>query len=625
MMVTVVQRRLPIGAEVSVEGVHFRVWAPRRKQVEVIIEEERAVKLTSEGKGYFSGIDARAKAGALYQFRLDATPCLVPDPVSRFQPRGPHGPSEIVDSSKFSWTDTGWHGISIKGQILYEMHIGTFTREGTWKAASRYLPDLAELGITALEVMPVASFPGQFGWGYDGVDLFAPTALYGTADEFRQFVDRAHASGLAVILDVVYNHLGPDGNYLKEFSDSYFTNRYINEWGEPINFDGPLSGPVREFFISNARYWIDEFHLDGLRLDATQQMFDTSHNHIIKDIVSAARDAAQNRDIIVIAENEPQWATMARPSTENGFGVDSLWNDDFHHTARVAASGRCEAYYSGYRGTPQEFISSVKWGFLYQGQYYHWQHKRRGVPTQGLRPEAFVNFIQNHDQVANSFSGMRLHQFATPALYRALTALLMLAPQTPLLFQGQEFGASAPFLYFADHNAGLALLVQEGRETFLQQFPSIKGCKARIAEASDRRTFEKCKLDHTERTVNDKFVRLHRDLIHIRKTDPVFLQQRTDWLYGAVLGRQAFALRFFGGDAGDRLILVNLGRDLDLSPAPEPLLAEPADAKWCLLWSSESPFYGGCGREPVDERGLWTLTGQSALVLSSVPDGSRDV
>ena len=266
-----IRRRYPIGAEVLPSGgVHFRVWAPIRKKLEVVIGNQRVIELNREAGGYFSGLVPDAKAGLCYRFGR------FPDPASRFQPHGPHGPSQVIDPSLFQWTDTAWKGITLEGQILYEMHMGTFTPEGTWAAAARELEELAGAGITVLEIMPVADFPGRFGWGYDGVGLFAPVALYGQPDDFRGFVNSAHNVGLAVILDVVYNHLGPDGNYLKAFARDYFTDRYKNDWGKAINFDGPNSRPVREFFLTNAAYWIEEFHLDGLRLDATQQIFDDS-------------------------------------------------------------------------------------------------------------------------------------------------------------------------------------------------------------------------------------------------------------------------------------------------------------------------------------------------------------
>jgi len=466
--------KLPVGAEITPDGVHFRVWAPNSRKVSVQLisaEGAKSIALESESDGYFSGIVAGARANMLYKFQLDSG--AFPDPVSRFQPEGPHGPSRIIDRGAFRWTDTEWHGVTREGQVIYEMHIGTFTKEGTWRAAMEQLLELARLGITLLEIMPIADFPGRFGWGYDGVDLFAPTRLYGGPDDFRAFVDQAHALGLGVILDVVYNHIGPDGNFLKQFSPDYFTDRYQNEWGEALNFDGTQSRPVREFFIANAGYWIDEYHLDGLRLDATQQIFDSSEEHILAAIARRVREAAKDRSTYLVAENETQQSGLVRPVEQGGYGLDALWNDDFHHSARVALTGRNEAYYSDHLGHPQEFISAMKRGFLFQGQWYAWQNKRRGTPTTGLHPANFVNCIQNHDQVANSLRGIRLHQLTSPGSFRAMTALLLLGPGTPMLFQGQEFAASTPFLYFADHNPELAKLVAAGRQQFLEQFPSI--------------------------------------------------------------------------------------------------------------------------------------------------------
>src|SRR6516162_8757457 len=322
------------------------------------------------------------------------------------------------------------------------MHIGTFAAEGSWGAAMGELPALAELGITCIEIMPVAEFPGRFGWGYDGVGLFAPTRLYGGPIDFRRFVDCAHALGIAVILDVVYNHIGPDGNYLKNFSPAYFSDHYDGVWGDAINFDGPDSGPVREFFIANAGYWIDEYHLDGLRLDATQEIFDRSEDHILAAIVRQSRSAGRGRTIFIVGENETQEARLARAPDRGGYGLDALWNDDFHHSAMVALTGRREAYYSGYRGRSREFVAAAKHGFLYQGQRYQWQQKPRGTPALDLSAESFVVFLQNHDQIANSGTGERCHALTSPGRLRAMTAYFLLMPGIPMLFQGQEFGAS---------------------------------------------------------------------------------------------------------------------------------------------------------------------------------------
>jgi maltooligosyltrehalose trehalohydrolase len=591
--------------------------------VEVVFEGEAAERdnmaLAPEADGYFSGSAAGAGDGALYRYRLDGGDTY-PDPASRFQPEGPHGPSQVIDPLQFRWTDTEWKGAGREGQVVYEMHIGTFTQEGTWEASARELPALAELGITVVEVMPVAEFPGRFGWGYDGVDLFAPYHGYGRPDDFRRFVDRAHAVGLGVILDVVYNHLGPDGNYLKAFSDRYFTDKYTNDWGQALNFED--AEPVRELFTANAGFWIAEYHLDGLRLDATQDVKDASPDHILAAIGRWAREAAGGKPVYITTENEPQDTRLVRPVEEGGYGFDSLWNDDFHHSAMVALTGRSEAYYTDYRGTPQEMISLVKYGYLYQGQRYSWQEKRRGTSGLGLPASAFTNFLQNHDQVANSARGDRVHKLASPGGYRALTALLLLGPGTPFLFQGQEFCASAPFLYFADHIPELAAAVRKGRLEFLSQFPSIAtlATQAGVPDPESPETFARCKLDLTERETHAEAVALHRDLLKLRREDPVFRAQGAGWLDGTVLGREAFAIRFFGETAGDRLLIVNLGMDLDLEPVPEPLLAPLTGSRWEVLWSSEDPQYGGSGAPPPeDDEGCWRLPGQAAVVLRLVP------
>jgi maltooligosyltrehalose trehalohydrolase len=614
------RRRYAIGAEFDGDtGSHFRVWAPRGKRVEVLIggaPDSPAFLLEREPDGYHSCFVAGAVDGSLYRYRLDGGDAF-PDPASRFQPDGPHGPSQIVDPLRFRWTDRDWRGVPREGQVIYEMHIGTFTEPGTFDAARPELPELASLGITVVEIMPIGDFSGKFGWGYDGVGWYAPVAIYGRPDDFRQFVDDAHANGIGVILDVVYNHLGPDGNYLPRFSEHYFTDKYENEWGEAINFDGENSGPVREYVTTNARYWIEEYHLDGLRLDATQQIFDDSPEHIVTAFTRAAREAAGKRQILIVAENESQHTRFVRPPECGGYGVDALWNDDFHHSACVAVTGRNEAYYTDYFGKPQEFISAVKYGYIYQGQRYKWQKNRRGTPALDLQPSQFVTYIQNHDQVANSGRGERLHQLTSPARYRAITALLLLAPGTPMLFQGQEFASSSPFYFFADHEPQLSRLVKRGRAEFLSQFRSLAlpEMQERVIDPADPAAFAECKLDFRERVAHEPVYELHRDLLRLRREDPVIGRQERGRIDGAVLAEECFVLRYFGEQGDDRLLLVNLGRDLHLDPAPEPLLAPPLDRLWEVLWSSEEPRYGGLGTPPVDSDDNWRVPGNAAVVL----------
>jgi maltooligosyltrehalose trehalohydrolase len=604
------------GAQLDENGAHFRVWANGRRSVSVVVDGKEH-PLSGDPSGYFSGYVAGAADGDAYTFQVDGKGPL-PDPASRFQPRGPHGPSQIVDASKFNWTDGSWRGIKLEGQIVYEMHVGTFTTAGTWQAAAQQLSALADLGVTVLEVMPVADFTGEFGWGYDGVNLFAPTRNYGTPDDFREFVDRAHALKLAVILDVVYNHLGPDGNYLPQFSEAYFTKEHETDWGAATNFYGEHSEPVREFYLCNAAFWIKEFHLDGLRLDATQNIYDHSKDHILAAIGRAARKAGEGRGVILVGENEPQEARLIRSQAEGGYGMDALWNDDFHHSATVAATGKREAYYMDYLGTAQELMSAVKYGFLYQGQWYAWQKKRRGTPTFGTKPAAMVAFLQNHDQVANSARGLRLHELTTPGIYKTLTALTLLAPSTPMLFQGQEFAASTRFLYFADHKTELAKQVLQGRADFLSQWRSLALGEVGYDDPSSRSTFEKCKLDFAERKSHGETYALHKDLLQLRKAEKVFARQDRNF-DGAVLAPDAFVLRFFCEDhKDDRLLVVNLGRDLVFNPAPEPLLAPPEQGAWSVLWSSDSAKYGGNGTPALDSDLNWIIPAQCAVVLQPI-------
>jgi maltooligosyltrehalose trehalohydrolase len=611
---------MPVGAHLSEDGsgTWFRVWAPEHKSVAVVFRDGgRPVELDCEPEGYFSGPVARIGAGAQYKFALDGGEAY-PDPASRYQPEGPHGWSEVIDPAAFRWTDEAWPGIELTGQVVYELHLGTFTREGTWKAAAAKFDYLRDTGITVIEVMPVADFPGRFGWGYDGVQPYAPAMIYGRPEDARAFVDGAHAKGLAVILDVVYNHLGPDGNYLPKFSPFYLTDKHSTDWGQAINFDGEQSGPVREFFRENAAHWIREFHLDGLRLDATQDIHDDSEPHILAEITQAARRAAGRRSIILIGENEPQNRRLLDPIAAGGYGLDALWNDDYHHSASVALSGKADAYYTDYRGSAQELLSAAKYGYLYQGQWYRWQKKRRGKSTLGLPRPAMVNFIQNHDQVANSARGQRAHELASPGVFKALTALTLLAPGTPMLFQGEEFAASSPFLFFADHKPELAEKVRAGRIEFLEQWRSLRLPEMRACLPDPGRwdTFERCKLDYSEAEKHAWAYGLHRDLLQLRREDPVIAQQGENGIDGAVLSATCFVLRYFSPEyRDDRLLLVNLGTDLELSPAPEPLLAPPTDAHWVKLWSSDDPQYGGCGTAALDTEENWRIPGQAAVLL----------
>ena len=612
---------LDLGAAVEARGVEFRVWAPDHRRVDVVLESDggRTVPLGPETDGYFAGLVGEVAPGDCYRFRLDGGDSF-PDPASRFQPDGPHGPSEVIDPVSYQWKNAPLDDLRLTGQVIYELHVGTFTPEGTYAAAARELPELARLGVTLIELLPLAEFAGRWGWGYDGVDLFAPFHHYGRPDDLKRFIDEAHGLGLGVILDVVYNHFGPDGNYLRQFSDRYFSPRHKTDWGDGINYDGPDASAVRHFVIQNACYWIAEYQFDGLRLDSTPDVRDDSPVHVLAEMSDAARKVA-GRPVVLIGENEPQDVRLVRPTDQGGLGLDGLWSDDFHHTARVALTGQRGAYYFDYTGTPQELISTTKRGPLYQGQRYEWQNQPRGWSVRKEPASAFVFFLQNHDQVANLLDGSRLHQLCHPGHLRALTALLLLGPQTPMLFMGQEFAASSPFSYFSDHNADLQQLIDAGRLKFLTQFENVLLPESRHAIPSPGKeaTFRRSKLDLSERERHRSVYRLHRDLLRLRRTDPLIARQDRFSLDGAILSPEAFVLRFFGPLDNDRLLIVNLGRDLELIPAPEPLLAPIDRGRWRLVWSSEAVRYGGVGTvPPCDDRG-WRLQAGSATFLRAKP------
>jgi len=426
-----------------------------------------------------------------------------------------------------------------------------------------------------------------------------------------------------VILDVVYNHLGPDGNYLRCFSPHYFSKRYSTEWGEALNFDDEHREGARDFILGNVRYWASEFHVDGFRLDATQSIFDCSEPHILAELTRTAHAAAAPRKVVVISENEPEHAQQLLPPEEGGFGFDAMWNDDFHHAARVALTGIRDGYFSDYKGTPQEFISSVLRGFLYQGQWYAWQKQARGSPPRRQLPaKSSVVYLQNHDQVGNTFLGERLHAMAAPARYRALLAVTLLAPQTPMLFMGQEFAASNRFTFFADHNEELGALVHKGRRKFLAQFRAYadEAVQKLVPDPRAEATFKSSKLDWREAETHADALALHRDLLRLRAQDPLISQQDVTKLAGATLSEHAFALRWQDSQHGDRLLVVNLDRELHVDSPSEPLLVPPYGVQWVLVWSSEDPRYGGHGTAvPVEQggRGPWRLAAQSAVLLSA--------
>jgi maltooligosyltrehalose trehalohydrolase len=615
----------PIGCHLSARGAEFRVWAPAAHNVRAVFPDQdvQSLDLTPSTSGYFVGSLPAARAGTKYFFELDGHTEPWPDPASQLQPAGPTGPSEIIDPKAYAWQDraadgTAWQGPAPAGHIFYELHIGTFTREGTWAAAREQLAELAALGITVLEIMPIAEFSGRFGWSYDPVGLFAPFHGYGPPVELCRFIDEAHRLGIAVILDVVYNHFSRLGEQLlRPFSPDYFSQRHQSEWGASPNFDGPQSEAVREYFLANAAYWISQYHFDGLRIDATQAFKDDSPRSILLELCQTARAAAPDRRVLVVGENEPQQAELLRDEGQGGFSFDNLWNDDFHHSVTVRLTGQREAYYSDYSGRAEELIASAKWGYLFQGQYYAWQKKPRGTPALDVPARKFLNYMQNHDQLANSADGRRIDRLTSPGRLRAMTALWLLAPQTPMLFQGQEFAASSPFFYFNDCQGVDATEVHHGRSKFLSQFPSLNTpqMQALAYDPCDEQNFQRCKLDFADRSAHLKIYHLHRDLLKLRRDDPVFSQHDAQRLHGVALSSDTLALRFLGSQGQTRLLLVNFGGDLCLNSISHPLLAPPEGMHWETLWSSDDPAYDGRGTPDVDTAEGWRIPGEAAVAL----------
>ena len=566
----------PLGALPGKDGTHFCVWAPKVERVELLLEEGRALTLERSSEGYASVFVPGLGAKARYRYRLDGRGPF-PDPASRRQPEGVHGPSEVVDPTAYAWSDGAWAGLALEDLVLYELHVGTFTEEGTFAAAEGRLPALAELGVTAVELMPVADFPGNRSWGYDGVALFAPARAYGPPDALRSLVDRAHACGLGVVLDVVYNHLGPDGNYLGAYSPYYFDASRHTPWGAAVNFSGESSGPVRTFFLENAAHWLREYHLDGLRLDATHALVDDSPHHILADLAELGHAFAPRR--LIIAEDERNLASLVSPPP--GFGLDAVWADDLHHQIRRRLAGDHEGYFADYSGSAEDLAKTVERGFFYVGQTAPSKNKPRGTDPSGLPPERFVVSLQNHDQVGNRALGDRIHHLLGPASYRAAVTLVLCAPETPLLFMGQEWAATTPFLYFTDHPAELGVLVTEGRRREFAAFEGFRdpAARARIPDPQALSTYRASQLrwGERDREGHREVLRLHRRLLQLRRE--VILPRRRGLAVRSE-GERALVL-----DGGDLAVVIELEGEGEV-PLPLQLGSAPRQ-----LFSTEDPLF----------------------------------
>ncbi|MGA8025848.1 MAG: malto-oligosyltrehalose trehalohydrolase [Bryobacteraceae bacterium] len=448
---------MPFGSELIKDaGVRFWFWAPAHENISLFIEgEAEPLGMSATGEGWHALTSHRAKVGSRYCFVLpDGS--RVPDPASRFQPEDVHGPSEVIDPAAYCWEDEHWKGRPWTEAVIYELHVGAFTPDGTFRGAIAKLDHLVELGITAIEIMPVADFPGGRNWGYDGVLPYAPDSAYGRPEDLKAFVDAAHSRRLMVFLDVVYNHFGPDGNYVSSYAPGFFTERHETPWGLAINYDGHDSGPVRQFVIHNALYWIEEFHLDGLRLDAVHAIMDDSPKHLLREVAERVRAAAGNRLVHLIVENERNQASLLERGCGGAGWYTAQWNDDVHHVLHTAATGEESGYYKDFRGDTDKLGRALAEGFAFQGEITSYAGASRGESSAHLQPQAFVAFIQNHDQIGNRAFGERIGKIASAKAVRAISAVYLLLPQIPMIFMGEEWGASEPFPFFCDFAGDLA-------------------------------------------------------------------------------------------------------------------------------------------------------------------------
>jgi maltooligosyltrehalose trehalohydrolase len=550
-------RGIGIGARCVGAATTFSVWAPDHRLVEVVIgggseaHSSDIRPLARDDRGYWSGTVDDAPAGTLYRFRLNrSNDQIFPDPASRYQPSGVHGPSEVVDASTFQWTDAAWRAPALDRLVIYELHVGTFTPQGTFDAAADRLDYLTRLGVNAIELMPLADFAGNHNWGYDGVAPFAPARCYGTPDSLRALVDRAHRLGLAVIVDAVYNHFGPDGAYAIAFSPYYLSDVHTSPWGRSINFDGAHAAEVRRFFIESALQWVLDYHADGLRLDATHAIVDDSTPHFLAELTSAVR-AEAGRDVLFIAEDHRNLSLLMKPARAGGFGLDAVWADDFHHQARVHTAGDRDGYYADYSGSIDDLATTLRQGWFYTGQVSAHLGGPRGTDPSPLEPPRFVLCIQNHDQVGNRIDGARLHHQIGAAAYRALSVLLLTSPYTPLLFMGQEWAATSPFQFFTDHHDELGRLVTEGRRAEFASFQAFN-VERPAPDPQLRDTFERSKLQWSEREASDHagVLRLYERLLRLRRDHPALQEPARDRFDVSVLDRHTLSLRrsSAGGD-----------------------------------------------------------------------------
>ena len=558
----------------------FRVWAPfvNRMEVHIVYPEERTIPIAKEG-GYHQGVIEEVHPGAQYFYRLDGGKER-PDPASRFQPRGVHGPSQVIPS-RFPWEDPGWRGLPLQDFLFYELHVGTYTRLGTFEAILSHLDDLKDLGITALEIMPVAQFPGNRNWGYDGVHPFAAQNSYGGPEGLKKLINACHKRGMALALDVVYNHLGPEGNYLRDFGP-YFTDRYRTPWGEAINFDGPESDEVRRFFIDNALYWITEFHVDALRIDAVHAILDFSARPFLQELAETIQGLGEtlSRRIYLIAESDLNDNRVLRPPELGGVGLDAQWNDDFHHALHALLTGEKSGYYQDF-GTVGDLGKAMKDGFVYDGRYSEFRRRRHGNSSREISWDHFIVFSQNHDQVGNRPFGERLSRLTSLEGLKLAAGITLLSPFSPLLFMGEEYGERAPFCYFISHgDPDLVEAVRRGRR---EAFPEEK----HPPDPYDEEVFLQAKLNHTlrKKTPHRVLYDFYRDLLSIRKSHPILVSPEKGRQEVVVFEKEKVLIHRRWQDTEELIAVYYFGKGsagvaVPLSAGPWKKILASADNRW---------------------------------------------
>jgi malto-oligosyltrehalose trehalohydrolase len=588
---------MPFGAEIRAGAVCFRFWAPKHASVGLEIEGQDVVPMHSLDQGWHELITDRASPGSRYRFVLPDG-LRVPDPASRFQPQDVHGPSEVIDPASYEWSHPDWRGRPFHEAVIYELHVGTFTPEGTYRAARDKLDHLVALGVTAIQIMPIADFPGSRNWGYDGVLPFAPESSYGRPDDLKAFIDAAHGRGLMVFLDVVYNHFGPDGNYLPTYAP-IFTERHKTPWGGAINYDDPDNQPVREMMINNAIYWIVEYNFDGLRLDAVHAIVDESPKHLLEDLADRVRQAAPDRLVHLIVENEENEARWLQRNAELGpHAFTAQWNDDVHHGLHVAATGESSGYYGEYAHDATKLPRALAEGFAFQGELMEYRGHPRGEASAHLPPTAFVSFIQNHDQVGNRAFGDRLSASVANETLRAVAAIYLLAPQIPMLFMGEEWAAAQPFPFFCDFPPPLADAVREGRRGEFARFPEFQdpAIRDRIPDPTATETFCSAKLrwEDTEHPPHAAWLDWYRRVLAVRHQNivPGLRNMKGNSAHYQIVAPGAFVVNWTMGDQSQLQLAANLTRTpvSGFSAHPGNLLwAEGAitngiAAPWTAVW-----------------------------------------